>query len=80
MQRGLYNQGLSIFPSSAQLSALIQISLIAVPWTARLFGLPGKPDGTAADVEQQKCKNKSSLPHFTPDLKASGQGKSKKSD
>lgn len=45
---------------------------------SQAFGLPGKPDGTAAEVEQQQCKNKSSFPrHSTPDLKALGQGKSK---
>lgn len=37
MQRGLYNQGLSIFPSFTQLSVSTPISLIAVTLTATLL-------------------------------------------
>lgn len=74
MQRGLYNQGLSIFPSSTQLSVSIQISLIAVTLTAMLLVCQVSLMALQLKWNSSNIKTNPLLPAFHTKLIAPGQG------
>lgn len=74
MQRGLYNQGLSIFPSSTQLSVSIQTSLIAVKLTAMLLVCQVSLMALQLKWNSSNIKTNPLFPAFHTRLIAPGQG------